>query len=268
MTEREVRDLIAAVKVGEVSRRTLLRGMAAVGLSALFANLLLLQAGVAQAADKFDYKPTKAGGGGPLKTLYWQAPTLLNPHFAIGTKDQEGSRVFYEPLAGWDSDGNLIPVLAAEVPSKDNDGLKEDGLSVVWKLKRGVKWHDGKPFTADDVVFNWEYAKNPDTAAVTISSYKDIKVDKIDDFTVRVVFPEPTPFWADAFVGSRGMIVPKHLFADYVGGKSRNAPTNLKPVGTGPYTFADFKPGDVLLAKRNPDYHMPNQPYFDTLEIK
>src|SRR6266513_1142477 len=99
MTERELRDLIAAVKVGEVSRRTLLRGMAAVGLSAPFANLLLLQAGVAQAADKFDYKPTKAGGGGPLKTLYWQAPTLLNPHFAIGTKDKEGSRIFYEPLA-------------------------------------------------------------------------------------------------------------------------------------------------------------------------
>ena len=51
------------------------------------------------------YKPTKAGGGGTLKLLWWQGPTLLNPHFAVGTKDQDGSRLFYEPLAAWDSKG-------------------------------------------------------------------------------------------------------------------------------------------------------------------
>lgn len=214
------------------------------------------------------YKPTKAGGGGALKLLYWQAVTLLNPHFAVGTKDQEGSRIFYEPLAGWDSDGNLVPVLAAEIPSKENDGLTEDGLSVVWKLKKGVKWHDGAPFTADDAVFTWEYARNPETAAVTIASYKDVKVEKIDDFTIRVTFAKPTPFWADAFVSANGMIIPKHLFADYTGGKSRDAPTNLKPVGTGAYLFVDFKPGDTVLAKLNPNYHVPNRPYFDTLEVK
>ena len=64
------------------------------------------------------------------------------------------------------------------------------------------------------------------------------------------------------------MIIPKHLFADYVGSKSREAPTNLKPVGTGPYLFVDFKPGDIIRGKRNPDYHVPNKPYFDTLEVK
>ena len=116
---------------------------------------------------------------------------------------------------------------------------------MIWKLKRGVKWHDGKPFTADDVVFTWEYARNPETAAVSIASYKDVKVEKIDDFTVRVVFAKPTPYWADAFVGNYGPILPKHLFADYIGAKSRDAPTNLKPVGTGAYMFVDFKPGDV-----------------------
>ena len=71
-------------------------------------------------------------------------------------------------MAGWDNDGNLVPCLAAEIPSKENDGLSEDGRSVVWKLKRGVKWHDGMPFTADDVVFNWEYARTPETAAVVV----------------------------------------------------------------------------------------------------
>ena len=54
-------------------------------------------------------------------------------------------------------------------------------MSVTWKLKQGVQWHDGKPFTADDVVFNWEYAKDPATAAVTSGTYQDIKVEKVDD---------------------------------------------------------------------------------------
>src|SRR6185312_8204745 len=61
---------------------------------------------------------------------------------------------------------------------------------------------------------------------------------------------------------------PKHLFADYIGGKSRDAPNNLKPVGTGPYEFVDFKPGDTVLGKRNPNYHLENRPYFDTVEMK
>src|SRR5690606_18774870 len=203
-----------------------------------------------------------------LRILWWQGPTLLNPHFATGTKDQDGSRIFYEPLAGWDSDGNLVPVLAAEIPSRENGALAVDGKSVTWKLKKGVKWHDGKPFTADDVVFNWEYASDPATAAVSIASYKDVKVEKVDDFTVRVLFTKPTPFWADAFVGTRGMLIPKHLFADFTGAKSRDAPTNLKPVGTGAYKFVDFKPGDMIRAEANADYHVPNQPYFDTLEMK
>lgn len=268
MKERELRDLIADVKTGRLSRRAFVQRMIAVGLTAPMAGMMLSHSGVAMAAAEVPYKPTKAGGGGPLKLLLWQAVTLLNPHFAVGTKDQEGSRIFYEPLAGWDNDGNLVPFLAAEIPSKENDGLAEDGLSVIWKLKRGVKWHDGMPFTADDVLFNWEYARNPETSAVSIASYKDIAVEKIDDFTVHVKFAKPTPYWADAFVGAYGMIIPKHLFADYTGGKSRDAPSNLKPVGTGPYMFVDFKPGDTVLAKLNPGYHVPNRPHFDTVEVK
>jgi peptide/nickel transport system substrate-binding protein len=268
MQERQLRDLIAQVKVGHLSRRSFVQSIIALGLTAPIASMMLSQSGVAMAATAIPYKPYKAGGGGALRLLYWQASTLLNPHFAVGTKDQEASRVFYEPLAGWDSDGNLVPILAAEIPSKDNDGLQEDGRSVVWTLKRGVRWHDGQPFTADDVVFNWDYARNPDTAAVTIGSYKDIQVEKINDYSIRVLFAQPTPFWADAFVSVTGMIIPKHLFADYVGGKSREAPTNLRPIGTGPYVFEAFKPGDTVRATRNPDYHLADRPYFDTLEIK
>src|SRR5713101_8933294 len=158
MNEAQIRELIAAVKAGRVSRRTFVRRMVGLGLTAPFAGLLLNHAGVAAEPAKSDYKPTKAGGGGALKLLYWQSPTLLNPHFAVGTKDQEGSRIFYEPLAGWNADGTLSPVLAAEIPEIENGGVAPDGKSVTWKLKKDVAWHDGKPLTADDVVFNWEYA--------------------------------------------------------------------------------------------------------------
>ncbi|MGO4676678.1 peptide ABC transporter substrate-binding protein [Bosea sp. 2YAB26] len=268
MNEHDLRGLIADVKEGGLSRRSFVQKMVALGLSAPIATQMLAWNGVAMAQSADDYKPTKAGGGGPLKILLWQAPTLLNPHFASGTKDQIASRVFFEPLAGWDKDGNLVPQLAAEIPTKANGGVSADGKEVIWKLKQGVKWHDGKPFTADDVVFTWEYAADPATAAYTTGAYKDIKVEKIDSHTVKIIFKDPTPFWADAFVGVAGMIIPKHHFGEYKGAKSREAPANLKPVGTGPYKFVEFKPGDLLTGERNPDYHVKNKPHFDTLEVK
>src|SRR2546427_4818411 len=213
MEQRELRASIEQVRVGTLSRRRFVQAMVGLGLTAPMAAQMLASAGVAQAQTKTTYKPTKRGGGGALRVLWWQGATLLNPHFAVGTKDQDGSRIFYEPLAGWDPDGELFPVLVAEVPSRSNGGLAADGMSVTWKLKRGVKWHDGKPFTADDVVFNWEYASDPATAAATIGSYQEIRVEKLDALTVRVLYEKPTPFWA----GKLSTIVPKHLFEPYRG---------------------------------------------------
>jgi peptide/nickel transport system substrate-binding protein len=154
MNEHDLRSLIEQVRGGRLSRRRFIELMVGVGLTAPLATQMLAYSGVAHAQPPAPYKPTKRGGGGTLKLLWWQGPTLLNPHFATGTKDQDGSRIFYEPLATWDADGNLVPVLAAEIPSLQNGGLARDGKSVVWKLKRNVTWHDGKPFTADDLVFN------------------------------------------------------------------------------------------------------------------
>ena len=268
MNEQELRELISAVKAGRVSRRAFVHKMVGLGLTAPFATQLLAHAGLAQTAPSTEYKPTKAGGGGALKLLFWQAATLLNPHFAVGTKDAEGCRIFYEPLAAWDPDGNLVPVLAAEIPDIENGGVAADGRSVTWKLKKGVEWHDGQPFTADDVVFNWEYASDPATAATTIGIYRDARIEKIDPLTVRVRFEKPTPFWAGPFVAFWGMIIPKHLFEPYKGANSRDAPANLKPAGTGPYRFVEFKPGDLIRGERNPSYHVANRPYFDTIEMK
>ncbi len=269
MDELQLRDAIEQVRDGRLPRRAFIGRMVGLGFSAPMASMLLIHEGIAQTQSVAPvYKPTRRGGGGPLKVLWWQGATLLQPHFANGTKDQEGSRIFYEPLASWDGDGNLVPILAAEVPSRDNGGLSADGKSVTWKLKKGVTWHDGQPFTADDCVFTWEYARDPGTAAVTSGVYKDVKVEKVDSQTLRVTFAKPTPFWATAFVAAEGMIIPKHLFAPSAGAKSREAPNNLKPVGTGPYKFVDFKPGDMVRGEINTAYHMPNRPYFDSIEMK
>src|SRR5262245_4804575 len=146
MEERDLRRMIEEVRSGKLSRRAFIGRMVSLGLTAPLASQMLLHSGIAQARPPMTYKPTKRGGGGALKVLWWQGATLLNPHFATGTKDQEGSRIFYEPLAGYDDDGNVVPVLAAEAPSVANGGVAKDGRSVVWKLKKGVQWHDGKPF--------------------------------------------------------------------------------------------------------------------------
>ena len=123
MTAQYIQGMVEDLKEGRLSRRSFIQKMAAFGIVAPIASQILAWNDVAMANATLDYKPTKAGGGGPLKMLLWQAPTLLNPHFASGTKDQIASRVFFDPLAGWDKDGNLIPQLAAEVPSKANGGL-------------------------------------------------------------------------------------------------------------------------------------------------
>ena len=268
MQERELRQLIEEVREGQLPRRSFIQRMVGLGLTAPMASMMLMHEGIAQTQASIPYKPTKRGGGGPLKIIYWQAAVHLNPHYAGGTKDQDASRIFYEPLAGWDSDGNLVPQLAAEIPSRQNGGVGADGKTVTWKLRRGVTWHDGKPFTADDVVFTAAYAADPAAAMVTVATYKDIKVEKVDSHTVKVTYPKPTPFWAEALVGATGNILPKHIFEPFMGAKSRENPANTKPVGTGPYKIVDFKPGDTLRAEAYNGYYMPNQPHFDTLEIK
>ncbi|MCA0244000.1 MAG: peptide ABC transporter substrate-binding protein [Proteobacteria bacterium] len=268
MQEQDIRDLIEQVREGSLPRRGFIGRMVAAGLTVPMAGMLLMHHGLAQAQATLPYKPTKRGGGGTLKLIYWQAPVHLNPHYAGGTKDQDASYIFYQPLAGWDSDGNLVPMLAAEIPTRANGGVGADGRSVTWKLKRGVKWHDGRDFTADDVLFTAAYAGDPAAAMVTVATYKDLKVVKVDSHTIRIDFAKPTPFWAEPFTGTAGSILPKHVFEPFMGAKSRENPANLKPVGTGPYKLVDFKPGDALRAEANKDYHVPNQPFFDALELK
>src|SRR3954468_4994013 len=101
MSSPDIQGMVNNLKEGRLSRRSFIQRMAAFGIGAPIASQILVWNNVAMANATLEYKPTKAGGGGPLKLLLWQAPTLLNPHFASGTKDQMASRIFFEPLAGW-----------------------------------------------------------------------------------------------------------------------------------------------------------------------
>src|SRR5690242_10688856 len=237
--------------------------MVGAGLTAPFARQLLAAGGVAHAAAR-SAEPPRRGGGGSVKILSWDGPTSLNPALAVGVKDWNASALFYEPLAYFGNDGAVVPVLAREIPSPQNGGVSKDGTVITWRLKPNVLWHDGRPFTADDVVFNWEYVADPATAAPSVGSFRDVKqVEALDAHTVKVTYNQPKPFWV-----LTGFILPKHLFAPYIGSKSREAPNNNKPIGTGPYRFVDFRPGDLIRAELNPTYHIATRPYFDAVEVK
>jgi peptide/nickel transport system substrate-binding protein len=273
LEELALRQWIRTESAGKAGRRQFMHTMLRLGLTAPWAAQLLAArasaAGVGERAMPSPFVPTRRGGGGKLRLLWWQAPTLLNAHLSNGLKDSDAARVVYEPLAGFDRTGAFVPILAAAIPSLENGGLSPDGTSVTWHLKPGVVWHDGAPFTADDVIFTWAYAADPATAAVTTNSYQQIaRIDRLGDHAVKVIFKHPTPYWYDAFFASRGHILPRHLFAPYAGRDARDAPHNLKPVGTGPYKIVAFKPGDVALFEINTHYHVPKRPFFDSVELK
>ena len=157
--------------------------------------------------------PGIRGSQGTLRLMFWQAPTMLNPHLTTSAKDWSTSRIVYEPLASYDKDGNMVPFLAAEIPSLANGDVAPDGKSVTWKLKQGVKWSDGVPFTAEDVRFTFDYLTNPKVHATTAATYSDSEsVDVIDDYTVKVNFKGVNPAWSLPFVGIQGMIIPQHIF--------------------------------------------------------
>jgi peptide/nickel transport system substrate-binding protein len=212
---------------------------------------------------------TGRGQGGTLKLLWWQAPTILNPHLSQGTKDYNAARMVLEPLAAIDPDGKYVPVLAADIPTLENGGISKDLKTTTWKLKPGVKWSDGTDFTADDVVFNWQYMADKETASSDAKTVAGIdKVEAADPLTVVITWHDPNPTPLTVFTGQLGHIIQKAQFRDYMGSKAKDAPGNQKPIGTGPYKVTDFKPGDVVTYEINENYRDPNKPFFKNVELK
>src|SRR5512143_706030 len=113
MDEQALRELIGQVQRGQLSRRRFVQTMVGLGLTAPMAAGMLASAGVASAQPR-ELAPSKRGGGGDLRILMWDAPTLLHPHFGRGLRDVTASRLFYEPLAAATAEGTFAPVLAEE----------------------------------------------------------------------------------------------------------------------------------------------------------
>ncbi|MBT9317653.1 peptide ABC transporter substrate-binding protein [Leptothoe spongobia] len=192
-----------------------------------------------------------------LTLIYSRSPVTLNPHLATGFQDFEAARIVYEPLASYGPDGKLIPILAAKLPSLENGDVSEDGLSVTWRLQETLRWSDGEPLTAKDVVFTYKFITNPAVAAVTAQYYRDIESIKAeDDHTVKITFKQPIASWQTPFTGLNGLILPEHLFKEFNNRKAREAPANFQPVGTGPYRYLT-KANDRLLFAPNELYRQP-----------
>jgi len=211
--------------------------------------------------------------GGKLTILSWQAVTTLNPHLATGVKDFNGATVMLEPLARYNERDELVPFLAAEIPTIENGGIAADGTSVTWKIKPGLKWSDGSDFTIDDIIFTWRYCTDEATGCTNKTSFDPIaNIEPIDDTTFKIIWKEPNPNPYISFVGSSGMILQRKQFANCIGAAANTSAecqaANLAPIGTNAWKLREFRPGDTVIYERNPFYRDADNVFFDTVEIK
>jgi peptide/nickel transport system substrate-binding protein len=273
-------ELYEDLKAGRVSRRDFVRKSMSLGIAAPVALFVLNNAPGASAQDATPVTAAGAGAapsagtegqtrgsGGELKLLQWQGVTHFGLHTATGTKDQLGASLVTEPLLHYLPSGELIPCLAAEVPSIENGGLAEDLSSVTYKLKEGILWSDGTPFTADDVVFTWQWAADVANNAITQTTYQGIaSAEAIDPLTVKLTFNSPAFGWYVPFSGTYiGSVYPKHVLE---AGADAYTAFIQSPVGTGPYVVESFSANDQVIYAVNPNYREANKPFFEKVNLK
>ena len=210
------------------------------------------------------------GADGNLKIIYWQAPSILNPYLSGGTKDVESSSLVIEPLGRYDASGNPVPYLAVEIPTVSNGGVSSDLRSITWKIRDGLVWSDGTPFTAADVKFTADYCMHPDGGCAQGAKFDGVdSVEVIDDLTVKVNFKEPKPNPYGPFMGGESPIIQKAQFEDCIGPKaSECTEQNFNPIGTGPFVVTEFRPNDVIQFAANENYRDPSKPAFATVTFK
>jgi peptide/nickel transport system substrate-binding protein len=213
----------------------------------------------------------EAGAGGNLLLLQWQAASQANPYLSTGTKDLLAGSLVLDPLAEFDPEGQVVPVLAAELPTVDNGGISEDLTQITWTLQEGLVWSDGTPVTSADLVLTWEYCSNEATGCATAAFESVTSVEAVDDLTITITFNGPQPFPFVPFVGYTSPVIQAAQFADCVG-EAANACTeqNFQPIGTGPFMVTELRPEDTVLYEMNPEYRgiADGQPFFGTVEIK
>ncbi|MBI4562376.1 MAG: peptide-binding protein, partial [Candidatus Rokubacteria bacterium] len=156
----------------------------------------------------------------------------LVPNITSDGTSHEVGNLIYSGLVKRDKNLSLVPDLAQSWE------ISKDCLSLTFQLRKDVKWHDGRPFTAEDVRFTYETMIHPKTPTAYKEDFLAVNaVEILDPATVRITYPKP---YAQT-VESWGMwMLPKHLLEPYVReGKLREAPQNRRPVGNGPYRFVE-----------------------------
>ena len=183
--------------------------------------------------------------------------TTLNPFLATSSNLSTLAELTMGHLVGYDAQSNLVPELATEIPTKRNGGVSADGRTLTYHLRRGVRWSDGAPFTADDVLFTAAVVRNPDnnTTASGNSAWQDIvSIAKRDPWTFVVRLRRPDVEVPATFLAAGGLtcILPKHAFASTA---INRAPYNALPVGIGPFRYTAFRRGDAVEMNANPYWY-------------
>lgn len=201
-------------------------------------------------------------GGGRLIVAADSEPKNLNPAIVASNGVFYISSKVIEPLAEASFKGRdgLEPRLATEWTGSD------DGLTATFKLREGVTWHDGKPFTSADVAFSalqvWKPLQN--LGRLVFANLEAVETP--DDHTAIFRFSSPTPFQlVRNALPAVTSVLPKHL---YEGTDIANNPANTKPVGTGPYVFAEHKPGEYYHLARYANYWDKSQALLDDIIYK
>jgi len=183
---------------------------------------------------------------GTLNLNLGAEPTYLNPILSTDVPSSTVGGMVFSGLMRVNSDLEMIPDLAASY------SISKDGLVYTFKLRKNVKWHDGAPFTANDVKFTFDKILDPKTNTVRRSNYiidkKKVKFEVIDNHTFRAILPKPfAPFLTHMGMG----ILPKHLLENE---DINTTKFNRNPVGTGPFVFQLWKPDQYVKLTRNDHY--------------
>jgi peptide/nickel transport system substrate-binding protein len=221
--------------------------------------LLVVLAGCGSEADTVVDAGAGQGGGKPaygdtyVEALQGNISGLI-PNVLTDGPSFEVAALLYNGLVKYDKDLILRPELA------ESWQYSRDCLDLTFKLRRDVRWHDGQPFTADDVVFTYETMISPRTPTAYGGDFKSVdSVKAIDPYTVHVRYKNPN---AKALQSWGIWMLPKHLLEEAAReGKLREAPQNrTNPVGTGPYLFKEWKSGEKVVLVANPNY-FEGRPY-------
>lgn len=191
--------------------------------------LLLILTGIYQARSlSAHYQTLQPVGGGLYTEGLIGTFTNSNPLYATGAADTAVSRLVFSGLFKYNTKNELVGDLAKDY--KLNENLNRYTVH----LKKGLTWHDGKPFTAGDVVFTYKTIQNIEAQSPLYSSWQGITVSKFDDYTVNFDLPNALSAFPHSLING---IVPAHLLKNIPAEQLRSAPFNTKPVGTGPFEW-------------------------------